>query len=175
MTSEVQEPPLQNQRNYTIKMESGIMNQRENVFHSKDGSWVRERKRRCNRERERTTEKRTQMKANWMRPKHKRMKISGKKRKNWNNKLMNHLKNKLRMKMNLLRYCCMGSNYRSWRNGISALTAIIFWRLLQIFPNKTKKKEKISFRKSYDFALIDWTENDVLSQIFPTISIFSLK
>lgn len=144
MTSEVQEPPLQNQRNYTIKMESGIMNQRENVFHS-ERRILRERTKETLQQRERERgrqKKRTQMKANWMRPKHKRMKISGKKRKNWNNKLMNHLKNKLRMKMNLLRYCCMGSNYRSWRNGISALTAIIFSRLLQIFPNKTKKKRK---------------------------------
>lgn len=144
MTSEVQEPPLQNQRNYTIKMESGIMNQRENVFHS-ERRILRERTKETLQQRERERgrqKKRTQMKANWMRPKHKRMKISGKKRKNWNNKLMNHLKNKLRMKMNLLRYCCMGSNYRSRRNGISALTAIIFSRLLQIFPNKTKKKRK---------------------------------
>lgn len=130
-------------------------------LHNQDGEWNNESEGKCfpfwktdlergnerdaatERERERGRQKkRTQMKANWMRPKHKRMKISGKKRKNWNNKLMNHLKNKLRMKMNLLRYCCMGSNYRSWRNGISALTAIIFSRLLQIFPNKTKKKRK---------------------------------
>lgn len=41
-------------------------------------------------------------------------KAMGKKRRNWNNKIMNHFKNKLRKKMNLLHYCWWSSSRGAW-------------------------------------------------------------